>query len=574
MKGIGIEIWLWVAFSIMACGPVVGSMEYGPGEVPVSLLLLMVPFSLLVLGVVLLTTRYAIPRLLLRQKSGMYLFFIFGLSYLTAFIELLITRYMWVRLNIVPADLPLDWGGLALNSLSNSLMFGFTLLAVGVWRLMQNRQKDLALERSVTEQIENYIATVKRRLNPDKIIGRVGEIADEVLADSEKAEEDMDDLCCDLRKELYHLPAPPSSNRITGVVSLHTPFNRWLTSRKYRLQRFCVFQLTLIAICFGAFFATPDYPEYESRFGGFLILTAMFEIMAAIVVYWFFPRYRRRRSLKGFVIRITILAAVILLPIIVQRVLLFIKYPVHSESLFIFITAIATLSSMLMIIFYLGGISAVLLYADWVKETHRITLLKASTRRLEYSALKKQVNPHFLFNVLNDALIQTRSEPVESRNMLLELRRLLDYQFHEAERESILLSETIQFLNAYLALESTRQKVFMYSLDVEGMPGDIELPTLIFIPFVENAVKYGNRYSDANAVEIRFIIGAKRLRFECKNPLPDRNRREDGMEIVKESGIGVTNTLRRLEIIYDNNFSYSSDIIEGKYIVKLEIPLK
>ncbi|MDE6027674.1 MAG: hypothetical protein K2G23_06355, partial [Muribaculaceae bacterium] len=343
MKGIGIEIALWVAFSVMQSGPVIGSMEYGTGEVPLSLLLLMVPFSLLVLCVVLLTTRYALPRLLMRQKWGKYIFFTFGLSYLTSFIELLLTHYMWVRLNIIPADIPIYWGGLGVNSISNSLMFGFTLLAVGMWRLMQSCQKDLDLERRVTDQIEKYIAAVKGKLNPDKLISRVGEIADKVIYAPEKGEEDIEDLCSELREDLYHLPPPPSSGIITEIVSLHTPFNCWLTERKYRMQRFGVFQLALIAICFGAFFATPDYPEYEARFGGFLILTAMFEIMAAIVVYGFFPRYRRRRSLKGFALRLTILAAIILLPILAGRIMVFIEHPVHSESLFIFITALATL---------------------------------------------------------------------------------------------------------------------------------------------------------------------------------------------------------------------------------------
>lgn len=574
MKGIGIELALWLAFSIMQCGPVVGSMEYGSGDVPMSFILLMVPFSLLVLVVVFLTTRYAVPSLLMHQRWGKYLLFTFGLSYFTSFIELFLTRYMWVRLHIIPGYIPMDWGGLALNSVSNSLMFGFTLLAVGVWRLVQWEQRDLALERSVTEEIEKYIAAVKGKLNPDKIINRMGEIADEVISDPKKGEEDIADLCSELREELYHLPTPPSSDRITGVVSLHTPFNSWLTSRRYRMMRFIVFQLTLIAICFGAFFSTPDRPEYEARFGGFLILTAMFEIMAAIVVYVFSPRYRKRRNLKGFWISITILAVLILLPILAERVLLFMENPVRAESLFIFTTVLATLASMLMIIFYLGGIGSVLLYSDWVKESHRITLLSASTRRLEYVALKKQINPHFLFNVLNNAMIQTNSEPVESRNMLLELQRLLDYQFHEAEGESVLLTETIRFLKAYLELESTRQESFRYSIRTEGDVDNVELPTLLFIPFVENAVKYGERFNETNDVEVTFAAGAKRLRFECTNPFSDSNCGDGRGNIIGEKGIGVANTLRRLEILYDSDFYYRSELTGGRYVVELDIPLK
>ncbi len=573
MKGLRIEIALWLAFSIMQSGPVIGSMEYGSGEVPMSMMLMMVPFSLMVLGVVLLTTRYAMPRLLMRQEWGKYMLFIFTLSYILSFIEQGLTRYMWVRLDIIPDGTPVNWGGMALNSLSNSLMLGFTLLAVGVWGLVKNCRKDLILERSITEEIENYIAAVKGRLNPDRIISRVGKISDEVITEPEKAEEEIAGLCSELREDLYHLPTPPNVETLGRTMELQSPFNRWLTGRQYRLQRFAAFQLALITICFGAFFATPDQPEFASRLAGFLILTAIFEILAGIVVYILFPIYRRRRKVKVFVILITLLAALVLLPIIVERTLLFKASPGHTDSLFIFITIFATIASMLMIIFFLGGVSAVLLYSDWVKETRRITLLKATTRRLEYSALKKQINPHFLFNVLNNAMVKVGTEPGESRALLIELQRLLRYQLHEADREWIPLTDTLQFLRDYLELESTRKEAFRYSIEVEGEPEGIDTPTLIFIPFVENAVKYSYTPDGTDEVELSFSVGAKKLRFDCRNTLTDPHPGQEKKEAGREKGIGVANTLRRLEIIYDNRISYKAGVAEGHYVMELEIPI-
>ncbi len=580
MKGIGIVIILWLAFSIMLSGPVVGTMEYGEGEFPLSFLLLMVPFSFLVLGVLLLTECYAVPRLLLHQKWGKYIGLTLGFSYLISFIELLIIRYFWWRIGIIPEEVSINWGGLALNSLSNCLMLEITLLALGVWRIEERNQKDIQLEERIIEEIEKYISAVKGRLNPENLLKRVGDIAEDMVNDPEKGEEEIETLCSELREDLYHLPAPPYSDRIVETVTLNTPFNRWLTSGKYRWQRFGMFQLILLTICFGAFFATPDCPEYSSRLGGFFILTLMFEILAGIVVFALFPLYRRRRRLKRFFLQLTVLAAIVLLPIIAERIVLFKENPSHTDSLFIFVTVLATLAAMLMIIFFLGGISATLLYADWVRETRRITLLKASTRRLEYASLKKQINPHFLFNVLNNAMIMASEKPEESRDILLELQRLLGFQLNETGRDRIALSDTLDFLEAYLSLEKTRKESFKYALRAEGETRGVETPTLIFIPFVENAVKFCKCINEGYAVDILFQIESNRLRFTCRNALSQTNldginkERIDEKDGKKEKGLGVTNTLRRLEIIYDSDFSYCAKRLTGEYVVEMAIPLK
>ncbi len=574
-----VNLILWVLFSLMQSGPIVGTLEYGEQGGPVETLWLMVPFSLLCLGLVVITTCYAVPRLLLRRKWGLYAALEFFMSYVISLIEQLIIVYIWVQWEIIPAEHKLNWGWLAVNTLCNSLMLFFTLLAVGGWYLYDSDRKDLKKEKKLTRQIESYIASVRRMLRPEALSKRLGEIADKVEEAPQEAETDINKLASDLRESLYDLPVPPAVDEdIPTGDKENRKFNRWLTSRSYHAARVIFFQLSLIGICFGAFFATPDQPQFSARFGGFLVLLAMFEIIAAIDTLILFRAFRKKRRRGRFILASCILAAIMILPILAERVRLYLENPSGSDALFIFITALATAGTVLMITFYIAGIGAVLLYRDWVRHTSRLINLQATTRRLEYANLKKQINPHFLFNVLNNAGILTMLDAADSRDILLELRKLIDYQFTETEKSTASLTDTISFLRAYLVLEATRRNVFRFEVTCESDPEGVEVPSLLFIPFVENAVKYAYPKACTEMVRVRFEIKGSRLLFECVNPIEETDSpvsvvADNRASYDEAGGLGIANTLRRLELLYDDDFTYSVSRSLRQYRIKLEIPI-
>ncbi len=561
----------------MQCGPIVGTLEYGKAGGPVDTLWLMLPFSLLCLALVIITTCYAVPRLLLLRRWGLYAALEFCMAYLVSLVEQLIIIYIWRRWEIIPPDHTINWGWLAVNTLCNTLMLFFTLLAVGGWYLFDSARNDMRKEKILTGRIESYMTSVKRMLRPEAISKCLGQISDKVETSPQEAERDINALASELRTNLYSLPVPPAIDNDVIPCDDNRKFNRWLTSRSYHAARVIVFQLSLICICFGAFFATPDRPEFSSRFGGFLILLAMFEIIAAIDIFVFFRSFRKNRLRGRFILASGILAAIIILPILGERVLLYMASLHDNDALFIFITSLATAATILMIAFYIAGIGAVLLYQDWMIHTRRLISLQASTKRLEYANLKKQINPHFLFNVLNNAGILTMLDASDARHILLELRNLIDYQFRETERSSTELSDTISFLRAYLVLESTRKDIFSFDISCEGKPDGVVVPSLLFIPFVENAVKYSVNKNGSESVKVRFEIRGSRLIFECENPIgenhPLSSTPTKGESSPEAGGLGIANTLRRLELLYDDDFHYSAKRGGGFYRVVLNIPV-
>ncbi|MDE6278296.1 MAG: histidine kinase [Muribaculaceae bacterium] len=578
MKKIVVNFILWILFSLMQCGPIVGTLEYGDSG-PMETLWLMAPFSLLCLALVVITTCYAVPRLLLRRKWGLYASLEFCMAYIISLIEQIIIAYIWTEWEIIPPEHKLNWGWLAVNTLCNSLMLFFTLLAVGGWYLFDSARSDLKKEQTLSERIESYMAAVKRLLRPEALSARLEEIADKVEQYPQQAEKDINELASELRESLYNLPLAPTIAKETSVEDKENrKFNRWLTSRRYHAARVLILQLSLIGICFGAFFATPDGPEFGARLWGFLVLLAMFEIIAAVDVFIFFRSFRKKRRRGRFILASALLAAVMILPILAERVALYLSSPQGNDALFVFITTLAALGSVLMIVFYIAGIGAVLLYQDWMLHTRRLVCLQASTKRLEYANLKKQINPHFLFNVLNNAGILTKLDAGDARHILLELRHLIDYQFRETERSTASLTDTISFLRAYLGLEATRRDMFRFKVECEGNPEGIEVPALMYIPFVENAVKFAENKAGRKLVKVRFAISGSRLLFECENPVEDDAHTEflpsASTETMPEAGgIGIANTLRRLELLFDDDFSYTAGRCGDIYRIALDIPV-
>lgn len=579
MKKIVVNLILWLLFTLMQSGPIVGTLEYGEAGGPVQTLWLMIPFSLLCLALVVITTCYTVPRLLMRRRWGLFAVLEFCLSYGVSLVEQLIIVYIWSRWEIMPPEHKLNWGWLAVNTLCNSLMLFFTLLAVGGWYLFDSARFDLRREKRLSERIESYMSAVRRMLRPETLSTRLGEIAYQAEEDPQKAEEEINALSAELRESLYNLPVPPAVEEDTEIGEKdNRKCNMLLTSRSYHIVRVLIFQLSLICICFGAFFATPDEPEFSARLGGFLVLLAMFEVIAAIDVFIFFRSFRKRRRRGRFLLASGLLAVIIILPILAERVILYTDNHSGNDALFIFITVLSTAASILMIVFYIAGIGAVLLYQDWMRHTGRLVSLQATTKRLEYANLKKQINPHFLFNILNSAGILTKFDVSDARNILLELRSLIDYQFCETERPTVSLTETISFLRAYLKLEATRRTVFQFEITCESDLKGLEVPSLLFIPFVENAVKYAEPKTEGVMVNVRFAVEGSRLTFECENPLEDTSKSQSSVVPSQESapesgGLGIANTLRRLDLLYDDEYSYSVRRSGGFYRVVLEIPV-
>ena len=191
----------------------------------------------------------------------------------------------------------------------------------------------------------------------------------------------------------------------------------------------------------------------------------------------------------------------------------------------------------------------------------------ALATKMELMMLQSQINPHFLFNMLNNANVLIKRNPEEASKVLFKLEDLLRYQINDSSRERVSLASDIRFLNDYLNLEKIRRDHFQFTVEQEGDIDSIWIQPLLFIPFVENAVKHSFDSEHPSSVHLSFKVEENRLEFRCENSTP-------AVAVSnKVGGIGLANIQRRLGLLYPDRNELEQIENENRYIVILCITL-
>lgn len=189
--------------------------------------------------------------------------------------------------------------------------------------------------------------------------------------------------------------------------------------------------------------------------------------------------------------------------------------------------------------------------------------------RLELDFLKSQLNPHFLFNSLNNIYALALAKSDKAPEMIIKLSDLMRYMLYECNVDKNDLLKEISFMRAYIDLEKIRHgENVEISFTEEGDMKGKKIPPLLLVPFIENAFKHGiNAQFGKSWVHIHIKAGARSLLFKSENNKPFK-----GQTLSKFSGgIGIENTKKRLEIIYPDHYKLNIDENSSTYSVTLEI---
>jgi len=218
--------------------------------------------------------------------------------------------------------------------------------------------------------------------------------------------------------------------------------------------------------------------------------------------------------------------------------------------------------------------TSIKLFQRWAKGNHRINELEKSSLQSELRELKNQINPHFLFNMLNNVNVLVKKDPEKARQVILKLSDFLRHQLYGNNQQEVLLSAEIVFLGDFMALEKIRRDEFSYSIitnnksDVPDRMATLMLPPNLFIPFVENAVKHSFDPDHASEANVVFTIYQDQLIFECRN-----TKAVQPVAYSGSGGLGLANIKRRLELLYASEFDLDIKDTAATYIVTLTLPL-
>lgn len=186
----------------------------------------------------------------------------------------------------------------------------------------------------------------------------------------------------------------------------------------------------------------------------------------------------------------------------------------------------------------------------------------------ELKYLKGQINPHFLFNTLNNIYALARKGSPETAESILRLAKLMRFMLYDAGQSSILLSDEIRLIQDYISLEQLRytdqlQVTFKQSVDNP----DQRIAPLLLIHFVENAFKHGTSESRVQPyVSVHIMLLNRVLEATIANS------KGTTQAVRSESPIGMNNVRRQLELLYPSH-TLSIEEKQDSFSVKLRIPL-
>lgn len=207
-------------------------------------------------------------------------------------------------------------------------------------------------------------------------------------------------------------------------------------------------------------------------------------------------------------------------------------------------------------------------FTDIQKMEKKQSQLILENTKMELQLLKNQINPHFLFNTLNNLYGLTYNKSDKAPEVVLMMSDTLRYVIYETQKILVPLHKEIEFLNNYIKLESLRfPEGTQISLNTDIPQNDLQIAHMLLLPFIENCFKHSDLHSNKNGkIEIYIWLEDKTLQFSCENSFnPNKT--------TTTSGIGIENTIKRLNIIYGKNYQYSYHKEDNIYYTQLTILL-
>lgn len=304
-----------------------------------------------------------------------------------------------------------------------------------------------------------------------------------------------------------------------------------------------------------------EYPVYS--FWAATIATAFYFIAVYSNASWLIPQfYKKGKRVAYIVLSVSLIAILLLSRMAVEYlVLLPLHLKFYSWSLshfsFVFITNFLA--------FAFGALLRVSI--DYLSLLRQQEALKTRQMATELNLLKSQVQPHFLFNTLNNIYYLAYTKNERTPEVISKLSEIMRYFVDEAPKERVPLSTEIQFLRNYIELEQIRmlhpvQPSFSVKADKSLL-----IPPMLLVPLVENIFKHGiDKTIEHNEVCIELRLTNGHLQFTTRNTINRHEKKQD-------SGVGLANLARRLDILYGDQYELNTSCENNIFTVILKFPV-
>jgi two-component system sensor histidine kinase AlgZ len=232
------------------------------------------------------------------------------------------------------------------------------------------------------------------------------------------------------------------------------------------------------------------------------------------------------------------------------------RFVVHAVAITLFITIFV----------------AMLRFAeDWFELEARKKAIENEKLTAELNFLKAQINPHFLFNTLNNLYYLAYTQSPNTTEVIAKLSQMMRYMIYDSNHPQVLLSKEIEYMQNYISLESLRlNNEVPINFKVNGNLQQIKIVPLIFITFLENAFKHGVSNSIPGSwINAEITINGT----ECIYMVENSRIAQASKAMGEKSGIGLQNVQRRLDLSYPDQYQLKIDEQPDRYVVELTLKL-
>lgn len=316
----------------------------------------------------------------------------------------------------------------------------------------------------------------------------------------------------------------------------------------------CYFVLIIIMLSIyyrSSHYATAPESRMMIAFEN-LFLFAFIPSFISFYFYYFllFPKYLQQRKFSlSIIVGLLISAGASILAYILHRYLIESGHVIdmdqggkNGRS-----TVVIVISAMTIIASITGTVALVIKgFITWYREIKLKEELKQKNHETEMALVKAQLDPHFLFNTLNNIDVLIVKDAGEASDYLNKLSDILRFMLYETKTDEILLRKEIEYIEKYIELQKIRTSNSNYvSFQITGTPGNKTIAPMVFIPFIENAFKHSTNKKIDNAINVQLFINKDTIQFVCENKF-DSNRK------LKPDSNGLGNDLihKRLQLIY------------------------
>jgi sensor histidine kinase YesM len=382
-----------------------------------------------------------------------------------------------------------------------------------------------------------------------------------------------------------------SSISLELILAVNTYYRKKIVKLKwvqgFGLEKSILISIVVISVALSAMAASSlDTPYYNNGhlliafrftpskiiqyFGTFASLTVQFLLMY-LAGYLFFlinSRFLVSKVLKQYGLIAYILTMLTVVAFLFPLVAQFLNAlpindllgPIFPNNPFMAENAVAAISIILLTL-------PVLLSQQWTKQNSQIVSLEKEKAQAELDLLKQQINPHFLFNTLNNLYALSLQQSHKTPESILQLSELMRYVIYKGKEEKVKITDEVKYIEDFMELQQIRlRKPLQLSVEKEIEDGQQLIAPLLLIVFIENAFKHGIEPAEEKAfLHISLKTMNKQLFFSCENSFEKENE--------QERGIGLNNLKKRLDLLYPGKHVLKTGIKNHTFKAELQIDL-